>query len=84
MEERGVPFVRERDIAVYYKGRALECAYRADFVCYEQIMVEIKAMDGLTGREYGQLLNYLKATGLKRGLLLNFGASRLEYKRLVC
>ena len=57
--------------------------YRADFVCYSEIIVEFKALSRLSNVEEAQLLNYLKATGLKRGLLINFGASSLQYKRLV-
>jgi len=59
------------------------CSYRADFVCFDEIVVELKALAGLTPREHSQLINYLKATGLSRGLLINFGALRLETKRFV-
>jgi GxxExxY protein len=68
---------------VHYKGRPLACSYKADFVCFDAVIVELKAIAELTSREHAQLINYLKATGLTRGLLLNFGASRLDYKRLV-
>ncbi len=81
--DRGIPFQRERELPVSYKKRRLACSYRADFVCYESIITELKALSALTGVEQAQVLNYLKATGLRRGLLLNFGASRLEMKRLV-
>jgi GxxExxY protein len=57
--------------------------YRADFVCFSEIIVEFKALARLTNVEEAQLLNYLKATGMKRGLLINFGASSLQCKRLV-
>ena len=83
MADRGIPFERERELPVDYKERRLACSYRADFVCFESIIVELKALSGLAGVEQAQVINYLKASGLRRGLLFNFGASRLETKRLV-
>jgi GxxExxY protein len=80
---RSIPFAREVELPVYYKGERLDCSYRADFVCYNEVIVELKALKSITGVEEGQLINYLKATGLKRGLLLNFGSANLELKRLV-
>jgi GxxExxY protein len=61
----------------------LLCSYRADFVCYEGIIVELKALAALIGVHESQLLNYLKATRLERGLLLNFGRPSLEFKRFI-
>ncbi len=81
--EAQIPFEREVDLAVSYKGSHLNCAYRADFVCYERVIVELKALRSLSTIEESQLLNYLKATRLDRGLLLSCGAPRLEYKRMV-
>jgi len=69
-------------LPINYKRQVLPCSYRADFVCYDDIIVEIKAIMTVTKTEKAQVLNYLKATGLRRGLLLNFGGQRLEYKRL--
>ncbi len=70
-------------LRVQYRGRTLESYYVADFVCYDSIIVELKAQSELTVREEAQLLNYLKATGLQRGLLLNFGKTSLQYKRMI-
>lgn len=81
--ERGIPYQRERDVAIFFKGRRLSCTYRADFLCYESIIVELKALQALTGWEEAQVLNYLKATRLERGMLLNFGRPSLEFKRFV-
>jgi GxxExxY protein len=80
---RAIPFAREVELPVYYKGQPLTCSYRADFVCYREVIVELKALKAITGVEEAQLLNYLKATGLERGLLVNFGNSRLEFKWFV-
>src|SRR5947209_2293147 len=70
---RGIPFAPQRELPVYYKGQKLTCFYKADFVCYESVIVELKALQAITGVEEAQLLNYLKATRLERGLLVNFG-----------
>ena len=83
LAERNIPFAREVEIPVAYKGKILSTAYRADFVCYEEVVVELKALSCLTSKEESQLINYLKASGMQRGLLLNFGAASLEYKRMV-
>lgn len=78
---RSVPFQREAEWPVFYKGEQLRCSYRADFICFETIVVEVKALSRLSRAEESQIINYLKATGLETGLLLNFGASSLEYRR---
>ena len=80
---RGVPFASEVDLPVYYKGERLPCSYRADFVCYNNVIVELKALKAITSIEEAQVLNYLKATRLERGLLVNFGRPSLEFKRFV-
>jgi GxxExxY protein len=81
--ESGIPFTRECALPVLYKGRSLTCSYRADFVCFDQLIVEVKALRAITSVEEAQVINYLKATGIQRGLLLNVGTPSLPHKRLV-
>jgi GxxExxY protein len=83
LAERNIPFQREVALPTSYKGRRLQCSYRADFVCYSEVVVELKAISQLTGVDEAPAINELKATGLHRALLLNFGAPSLEYKRPV-
>ena len=78
---RQIPHVPQKRIAIFYKGRALCKEYIADFLCYDRIIVEIKAIKAITGIEEAQLLNYLKATKLPLGLIVNFGAPQLEWRR---
>lgn len=78
-----IPFQREEPIAIHYKKQTLSRAYQADFICFGDILVELKSIAALGGNEQAQVINYLKATGLRLGLLLNFGAPRLQIKRVV-
>ena len=81
---RRIPFNPQEDIFIYYKAEALKKKYVADFVCYKEIIIELKALDGVGGREVSQLLNYMKATKLNVGLLINFGSpGKLEWHRYV-
>ncbi len=81
---RGLPFEAQKVLTIRYKEHILKKEYIPDFVYYGQIIAELKALDQLTSREESQILNYLKATGIKVGLLINFGSyRRLEWKRLV-
>jgi GxxExxY protein len=82
-ERLGVPFAIEQTLPISYKGRELPLHYRVDFLCFDDVIVEVKALDAITGREEAQLLNYLKASGFRRGLLLNFGSTSLQHKRMV-
>jgi GxxExxY protein len=80
---REIPFHREVSLPVKYKTQFLQSSYRADFVCFESVILELKAISQLTGADESQTINALKATGLQRTLLVNFGAPSLDYKRLV-
>ena len=80
---QGIPYEREKELKIYFKGIELRKRYNADFICYDKIIVETKALSNLTDDHLGQVLNYLKATQFKLGLLVNFGQPKLEYKRIV-
>ena len=80
---RGIPTMREVLLTVAYKGKVLPSRYRVDFLCFGSVIVELKALARLSGTEDSQAIHYLKASGLERAMLLNFGSPRLEYKRLV-
>ena len=82
--ERRVSFEPQKELRIRYKRRVLKKTYTADLIAFGKVIVELKALDKLTSREESQLLNYLKATGLEVGVLINFGAEdKLEWKRLV-
>lgn len=80
---RKIPYRRECKLDIFYKEQLLNKYYAADFICFDKIIVELKALSGLTSEHESQLLNYMKATKLKVGLLINFGKQSLEYKRMV-
>jgi len=79
---RSVPYAREIELAILYKGEPLDSKYKPDFICYGSVIVELKALDKISGKEQSQVINYLKATGIERALLFNFGTIHLEYHRL--
>jgi GxxExxY protein len=82
--QRQIPFEPEQDIFIFYKGEKLKKKYDADFICYGKIIIELKALEALGGREEAQLLNYMKATRFNVGLLINLGSpARLEWRRYV-
>ncbi len=84
MADRHIPIKAQQELVILYKGKSLHKTYLTDFVAYEKIVIEIKALDQLGSREEAQLLNYLKATSSLLGLLINFGAIKdLEWKRMV-
>lgn len=80
---REIPFRREVKLPVSYKGQILVTSFYADFICFDSLVVELKALANMSGNEEAQLINYLKATRYKVGLLLNFGARSLQHRRLV-
>ena len=81
---REIPFEAQRELVIHYRGQPLSKIYVCDLLCFDKVLVELKAMDRLTGREEAQVINYLKAAGLPVGLLINFGAhGKLEWRRLV-
>ena len=83
-QRQGIPYEREKELKITYDGVELKQSYRADFVCYGKIIVELKALSNLEDTHRSQVHNYLHATGYKLGLLLNFGYSEeLEYQRIV-
>ena len=82
-EKQKIPFVKEKKLILFYKGIQIEKFYIADFVCFDKIIVELKALSALTSTHDSVMINYLKATKLKVGLLANFGERSLKYKRLI-
>lgn len=83
-ELQGIPFSAQATLRLSYKGRELKQNYIPDFMCYEKIIVELKAVTQLTDEHRAQVLNYLKATGYRLGLLVNFGHyPKLEYERII-
>jgi len=79
----GIFHGREVELPVFYKGQRLACEYRADFVCFEWVIIELKAVSELSGAHEAQVINYLKATGIEIGLLINFGGESLDFKRFI-
>lgn len=83
-QRQGIPYEREKELKIKYEGVELKQTYKADFVCFGKIIVELKAVNALDDTHRSQVYNYLHATGYKLGLLLNFGNSdELEKERIV-
>ena len=82
-ERQGIPFEKEKAIIVKYKDIDLHNTFRADFVCYQDIIVELKALESTTPEHRSQVINYLKSTGFKLGLLINFGERQLYRRRII-
>lgn len=84
LSNRNIPFQSQKSLRVYYKRKVLNKTYIADLLCYNTVLVELKALEKLTGKEESQIINYLKATGIKVGVVINFGSkNKLEWKRFV-
>jgi GxxExxY protein len=84
LSENDISFKSQTALKIGYKGHQLQKEYIADFTCFDSLIVEIKSLSVLTGREEAQVINYLKATGYKVGLLINFGSiGKLEWKKIV-
>jgi GxxExxY protein len=84
LRQKEIPYTANKPLVVTYKGIRLRKEFVADFVCKDIILLEIKALDGLTGREEAQVINHLKVSNFRIGLLINFGSIRkLEWKRII-
>ena len=84
LHHRQIPFEAQKPVTISYKDRVLDKKYFADLVCFNQVLLEIKAIDRLSGNDHAQILNYLKATGFRVGILINFGShGKLEWKRFI-
>lgn len=81
--DRGIESRSQPVVLIKYKGEVLNKSYQPDFIGFDEVLVEIKALSNLSGTEQSQIINYLKATGLETGLLINFGSATLEYRRFV-
>ncbi len=81
---RNIPYEREKVFKIEYKGIQIAKTFRADFVCYNSIIVELKALYCIENEHVSQVYNYLKASGLTLGLLINFGRDSLAYERIPC
>jgi GxxExxY protein len=81
--KQNIPFCREKELRLFYKNVSLQKKYKVDFICYDKIIIEVKALSSLITEHESQLINYLRATKLKVGILINFGEKSLKYKRLI-
>ena len=83
LHRKKIAFVAQQEVDIHYKGQTLKHKYKPDLTVNHKVIVEIKALDRLTGTEEAQVIHYLKATGYRVALLINFGAKSLEWKRMV-
>ncbi len=83
-EYQKIPFEAQKELELFYRARKLECFYKPDFICYGEIIVELKAVSKIADEHRAQTMNYLKATNFELALLVNFGHyPKLEYERIV-
>lgn len=80
---RSIPFESQKQFDIFYKNEMLDKKYIADMICYGKIIIELKAVDKLSDEHYSQVINYLKASKLILGILINFGSKSLEFKRVI-
>ncbi|MFZ4591508.1 MAG: GxxExxY protein [Ignavibacteria bacterium] len=80
--EKRIPYLREKEMFINYKDKVLQKKYIADFICYQDIIIELKVCEGISKNHISQVLNYLNATKSKLGVLINFGKIPLEFKRI--
>jgi len=84
LRKKGIPFISQPELKLNYKDEELQQTYKPDLICYEQIILELKAVKNITPEHKAQVLNYLKATNLKLGLLINFGCHpKVEIERFI-
>jgi GxxExxY protein len=83
LANRSIPFQAQQEFPIIYKGNRLDAYYKPDFICFDEVVVELKALGRLSSVEESQVINYLKITGFEIGLLINFGARSLEQRRFV-
>ena len=79
---RNIPYEREKELTVIYKGNTLSKTFKADFICYNKIILELKAVKSFTDEHYAQIYNYLKTSNMNLGLLINFGTASIEFQRV--
>jgi GxxExxY protein len=82
LRERSIPYIREKEFSVLYKGLLLNKKYKVDFVCFDKIILELKATDKILPVHASQVLNYLKLANLKLGYVVNFGERSLRWERI--
>ena len=82
-KNRNIDYVREKSLPIFYRGQQLNTFYKADFICFNSLIIELKSLQKLSGLEEAQVINYLKASQMHKALLLNFGAASLQHKRFV-
>ena len=83
LQFRKIPHERELPLEIFYRGVKLKSFYKPDFICFGSVIAELKALSALDSAHDAQVINYLKATGHERGLLINFGTPKLQFKRLI-